>query len=535
MAEVFISYRRQGALVHARAVFERLRSELGPQKVFIDLEGIEVGVDFVDLIEEQLRGCRVLLALIEPNWASATDRQGRRRLYTSNDYVRIEIATALRRGIRVMPILIDGAEMPEAESLPDDLKPLARLNAQLLDFQRFDAEMGRLAAAIRRVLASPAKEPPSDSTDHGWRDGRPERAPSDAPRPPEPSAPSRSPSPVGGTASLGQEPAKMPSPSPEPLPNTARHWGISRTEATGSPTKPFGKPLFWGSAALGLAASVGLWTLNAKSPAPGHTPTPVESAGSAPSATAGPKSFRDCDVCPEMVTIPAGSFLMGSPENEPGREDDEGPQRRVTLKSFAMGKTEVTQGQWVALMGSNPSHFNTCGDDCPVENVSWEDAQEYIRRLEAKTGKTYTLPTEAQWEYAARAGATTPFHTGLTLTPAQANFDGTDSYHGGAKGEYRQKAVKVGSFAGNSFGLYDVHGNVWEWVQDCYSAGSYGGDAPTDGTAFGLAGCVSKSRVLRGGSWNDGAWRLRAANRNLNLQGARLGYIGFRVCRLPPI
>lgn len=533
MAEVFISYRRQGALVHARAVFERLRSELGQKKVFMDLEGIEVGVDFVDLIEEQLRGCRVLLALIEPNWASATDRQGRRRLDLSNDYVRVEIATALRRGIRVMPILIDGAEMPEAESLPDDLKPLARLNAQLLDFQRFDAEIGRLAAAIRRVLASPAKEPPQGSADHGRPDGRPVSAPSDAPRPPPPSSPSMSPSPspVGGTAS--SEPANKPVPPPSPSPNPEGQAGARRTHSAEPPAKALGRPWVWGSTALGLAASVGLWALNAKSPAPGPTLSPAVAAPAVVSEAAGPKSFRDCDVCPEMVAIPAGSFLMGSPADEPQRQADEGPQRRVSLKGFAMGKTEVTQGQWMALMGSNPSHFKTCGDDCPVEKVSWADAQEYIRRLNAKTGKPYTLPSEAQWEYAARAGTTTPFHTGQTITPAQANFDRNYTYNGSVKGEYRGKTVKAGSFAPNAFGLHDVHGNVWEWVQDCYDQQAYSGKAPSDGTALEAAGC--DSRVLRGGSWGSGPGDLRAADRGGNLPRSRDNGLGFRVCRVSPI
>ena len=124
MSAVFVSYRRDGALVHARAVFERLSREFGVGQVFIDLESIDVGVDFIDLIETQLHGCQVMLALIDPDWVTAVDRQGRRRITLANSYVRIEIATALRRGIRVMPILLDAAEMPDEDALPDDLKPL---------------------------------------------------------------------------------------------------------------------------------------------------------------------------------------------------------------------------------------------------------------------------------------------------------------------------------------------------------------------------------------------------------------------------
>lgn len=139
-------------------MYERLSRELGPGQVFIDLDDMEVGVDFVEQTNDQLRGCRVLLALIEPDWASARDQKGQRRLDRANDFVRIEIATALRRGIRVVPILIGDAEMPDADALPDDLKPLAQRHALALDFRRFDAEIARLVTVIRRILASPAQD-----------------------------------------------------------------------------------------------------------------------------------------------------------------------------------------------------------------------------------------------------------------------------------------------------------------------------------------------------------------------------------------
>ncbi len=152
MSAVFISYRRQAALVHARALFERLSREFGPSRVFIDLDGIEIGMDFVSLIDEQLEGCHVMLALIDPGWADARDRKGERRLDQTGDFVRLEIATALRRGIPVAPILLDGAEMPDAGTLPEDLQGLARRHAMELDFRRFDAEVTRLVTMIRRIL-----------------------------------------------------------------------------------------------------------------------------------------------------------------------------------------------------------------------------------------------------------------------------------------------------------------------------------------------------------------------------------------------
>ena len=223
---------------------------------------------------------------------------------------------------------------------------------------------------------------------------------------------------------------------------------------------------------------------------------------------------------------------MGSPVGEPERSADEGPQRRGTVARVELGKTEVTQGQWKAVMGSNPSRFSSCGDDCPVERVSWDEVQSYIGKLNAKTGKEYRLPSEAQWEYAARAGTSTAFFTGQTITPSQANFDGEYTYNGSAKGENRKTTVKVGSFGANAFGLQDMHGNVWEWVQDCYDEGAYSGKAPSDGGAYEVAGC--SLRVARGGSWIYFPQFLRSAYRFWDSPGSRVFNIGFRLARMLP-
>lgn len=210
----------------------------------------------------------------------------------------------------------------------------------------------------------------------------------------------------------------------------------------------------------------------------------------------------------EFVYIQPGTFTMGSPPDEAGRDNDE-TQHQVTLtRGFYLQTTEVTQGQWQAVMGSNPSYFKNCGNDCPVEQVSWNDAQEFIRRLNQREGGAgYRLPTEAEWEYAARAGTTTPFHAGTCLFTDKANYDGNYPLSGCAKGECRKNTVRVGSFAPNAWGLYDMHGNVWEWCQDWY--GNYPSESVTDPT--GPSG--GSDRVYRGGSWYNHARLCRSAVR----------------------
>ncbi|HID99667.1 MAG TPA: formylglycine-generating enzyme family protein [Thiotrichaceae bacterium] len=186
----------------------------------------------------------------------------------------------------------------------------------------------------------------------------------------------------------------------------------------------------------------------------------------------------------EMVYIPGGTFMMGSPKTEEGREywqkGVESPQHKVTVKPFLMGKYPITQAQWIAVMGKNPSHFK--GDNRPVESVSWHDCVEFCKRLFDKTGKAYRLPSESEWEYACRAGTTTPFYFGETITTDLANYDGNYTYASGPKGVYRSQTTDVGSFPPNAFGLYDMHGNVWEWCADLRHD-NYDG-APTDGSAW---------------------------------------------------
>jgi formylglycine-generating enzyme required for sulfatase activity len=247
-------------------------------------------------------------------------------------------------------------------------------------------------------------------------------------------------------------------------------------------------------------------------------------------------AFRDCDKCPEMVVIPAGSFTMGSPESEPDRNGDEGPQRPVTIaRPFAVGKFEVTFAEWAACVAGggckgnpDPGDEGWGKDRRPVVNVSWDDAQEYVAWLSRTTGKPYRLLTEAEWEYAARAGTSTPYTTGAAITPEQANFQTAFKENGEEReGEYREKTVAVGSFAPNAFELHDVHGNVWEWVQDNYHEDFAG--APKDGSV--MPGGDATMRVKRGGGWYSLAVEVRSASRQGDQPDHRGGDIGFRVAR----
>jgi formylglycine-generating enzyme required for sulfatase activity len=238
----------------------------------------------------------------------------------------------------------------------------------------------------------------------------------------------------------------------------------------------------------------------------------------------------------DMVAVAPGSFTMGSSDEQIAEAkkncdscnfDDEKPQRAVNIAyGFFIGKFEVTQAQWQAVMGNNSSNFKNC-PECPVEQVSWNDAKEFIKKLNSLQNKYfYRLPSEAEWEYTVRAGTKTAFAFGDSLSSKQANFDGNYPYGGAAKGEYKGKTTPVGSYAPNAWGLYDMHGNVWEWCEDIYQD-NYKGLA-TDGSANVSVG-DSSPRVLRGGSWNNNGINCRSANRYRNAPDGRYFNIGFRL------
>lgn len=236
----------------------------------------------------------------------------------------------------------------------------------------------------------------------------------------------------------------------------------------------------------------------------------------------------------ELVEIPAGGFWMGSVVAEEGHTPGEEPRHRVQVKAFLLGKYPITQAQWRKVaawpkvrLELNPSPSTFPGDDCPVETVSWHEAMEFCERLAARTGRRYRLPTEAEWEYACRAGTSTPFHFGGTLTPSLANFDGLRPYADAVADTASQRTSPVGAFGvANAFGLFDMHGNVWEWCRDDWH-GNYHG-APADGSAW-TKGYETGLRVVRGGAWFNAARLCRSAYRYYGAPDTRGNNCGFRV------
>jgi formylglycine-generating enzyme required for sulfatase activity len=228
------------------------------------------------------------------------------------------------------------------------------------------------------------------------------------------------------------------------------------------------------------------------------------------------KVFKDCAECPEMVVISVGSFEMGSNSGD----RDEKPVHSVRIgKPFALAKTEVTQGQWRAIMGNNPNHFSSCGDTCPVERVNWDEAQEFVRKFSQKTGKRYRLPSEAEWEYACRAGGTHAYCGNDSIDSVAWYTSNSDS-----------KTRPVAGKQPNAWGLYDMSGNVWEWTEDCWNENYQG--APADGSPWSSGNCGQ--RVLRGGAWDYVPRYLRSASRIRVVTSGRFDLIGLRPARMLP-
>ena len=503
--KLFISYRRDDSAGHAGRVHDRMAQEFGRDLLFMDVDAVPLGADFVKVLREEVAGCDALLAIIGPNWLNIRDEAGNRRLDNANDFVRVEIATALQGDIPVIPILLDGAKLPKREQLPKDLQELTGRNGLDVRHASFHIDMDRLIRGLKGQLGHEDALTPSQSTSEQRQDKEPAGAVQGAKDDRH-----RKMIVIGGVlaavlagmAILWDEMiAPKPVPRQSPAPSQLAPAQIQPSPALTQ-----------------------------------QSPTKVELLSPDRERALQPKdSFKDCANCPVMVVIPAGSFTMGSPETEAGRKDNEGPQHKVSFaQKFAVGRFSVTFDEWDACVADGGCNGYLPPDQGwgrgrrPVINVSWNEAKTYLAWLSRKTGKPYRLLTEAEREYVTRAGTTTPFWWGSSISTSQANYNGNYTYgNDGARGEFRNESVPVDMFAPNPWGLYQVHGNVSEWTEDCWHENYT--DAPTDGSAWIDADC--KQRVRRGGSIGSPPQILRSAFRLWNEAVNRTFFIGFRVGR----
>ena len=469
--KIFVNYRRQDAPAEARYIRDRLAGVFGKRNVFMDVDDLKLGQHFEEELEKALAQCDVFLPVIGQRWLELLHA---RRENGEPDYVRQEVAGALRRGeILVIPVLVDRAELPRREQLPDDMRALVLRQKQDLKHETSGRDMAEIIGIIKYVRRRKA-----------WR-----------------------------------------------------RW----------------RGIVFGAAAAIVCVAIAIYHFAIPVPWPaafkGHSVIGPLAAG---------QTFRDCKECPEMVVLPAGEFLMGSPEGESGRTTSEGPQHKVRIgKRLAVGKFEITVEEYEAFVASTGGvadgggcnvwtayghrfekdrSFRTPsfsqGPRHPVVCVSWQAATTYVNWLTMQTGKMYRLLSEAEWEYAARAGSTARYFFGeseAALCEHGNAADRTSAFLWGnhlcSDGVGVQTAT-VGRYKANAFGLHDMLGNASEWVQDCPHQNYEG--APTDGSPSMSGNC--SARVTRGGSWDNGPKDVRSATRSShNMQGK--DNIGFRVAR----
>jgi formylglycine-generating enzyme required for sulfatase activity len=480
MPKIFISYRREDSEHIAGRLYDRLEAHFGRDGLFMDIDAIPFGVDFRKSLDQAVGQCDVLLAVIGGGWLGACHkegpRQGQRRLDDPGDFVRLEIQSALARDIPVIPVLVGRASMPAEKQLPEGLQALAYRNAaEVRSGRDFRDHLDRLIRGIEFLVQQ----------EESRRRAEQERQQRERAR-------------------LQQEgESLLDRRSREILDRTLGKPTHADKATVSELCRQFGVPPQRANAVFREVN--GQWK---QAHPPRTEPRPGEVISN--------------DLGMKFAWIPPGTFLMGSPPQEEERQYDE-TQHRVTLtKGFWLGVTLVSQTQWQTVMGNNPSQFK--GDDRPVDSVSWDDCQDFCKRLGQKDGKRYRLPTEAEWEYACRAGTTTPFFFGDTISTDQANYDGNLTYGKGKKGVYREQTTPVGSFPANAWGLHDMHGNLYEWCSDWYGPYQSGDIVDPQGIDPG------EYRVLRGGCWSSyPPVRCRSAFRYGYWPAARIRDFGCRV------
>lgn len=507
---IFINYRRDDVPGDARGIRAALVSEFGKSSVFMDVDNLLAGQRFDKELEKALAQCDVLIVVMGPRWMELL---AQRAASGERDYVREEIAAALKRNITVIPVRVgrEGtmAPLPRADQLPEDIRELVMHQKQDVAHERFGRDMVELTSAIRAVRQS---------------DKPPVSLPKIA---------------AGGTTAIAAALAAL--------------W-FSGGIPHGTPAQP------------PAAATAGAGTVTPATPQSPAATTTADAQRAADEAmretSPAPKpgdTFRDCpDVCPEMVAVPAGKFTMGSPESEKGHIQTESPQHEVVIRRpFAVGKLEtavreyeafvsetggVSDGGGCSVWSAYGHHFDaertfrtpsfSQAKDNPVVCVSWQAAISYTNWLTTKTGKSYRLLSESEWEYVARANSPMRFSFGEQESELCQYANGADrtsaflwGNHACTDGAGVQTA-SGGSYKPNNFGLYDTLGNAAEWVQDCVRSNYEG--APEDGSARMDGQC--EGRIIRGGAWDNDVNGLRVAARGTASLKAK-DTIGFRVAR----
>ncbi len=544
MPVVYLCHRSGSADAQALAIQQRLQADLS---VACRPSGPVANSD-------------VFLLLIDPGWLSATTPDGQRCLDDLHDPVRVALREALGASLRVLPLLLDGAPMPRSADLPQDVQMLVRRASLSLRSEQLDADLLPVVATLRRLIEPSfgALLAPAVSSS---APGAPSAVPS-APPPPEPAPaaplpppPPPPPPPLAAHHTLPPLPPVNPAPAmprtaplppPEPV---LRYRHRSSRERRAEKRRIWALRLLMGVGGLAAAGMVvGLTWLVLKlilhperdaRPAVGHAvaatpaaspvPTAEIQAASAPvAALSVGQIFRDCPapVCPSMVVLPGGSFVMGSDADGRGSYEDERPAHVVTVRSFAVGRFELTFQEWDACFQDKecphwPADEGWGRERRPVINVSWEDAQHYVKWLSQRTGQSYRLLSEAEWEFAARAGTTTQYSFGDELRKL-GEYAWMNSNSG-------NQSHPVGEKKPNPWGLFDMHGGVWEWVQDCWHR-DYQGTPPVDGSAWEVD-CRVNRHVVRGGGWGDTFRQVRSSYRYGYSAEGRSIYQGLRVAR----
>jgi formylglycine-generating enzyme required for sulfatase activity len=559
--KIIINYRRVESLKDAQHLKTLFDKTFGAERVFLDVRGIDGGANWLQTLERQVAASAAMVVLIGKDWTNLKDKHGNRRLDDPNDFVRFEISQAPQRNLPIVPVSVDGAAVPEAAQLPGNLVPLSLLQAMPLRTESFTQDAQAIAERLRVLLEKQQRGVPvwgaglglaaalaagvavgpmalkglglpfpgvtlpgdaqlraelnaaqnrlvtaeDDVKDAKQRLAEAERAAKAA------QAAQQTLSQRLAAAEKERDQALKEAATAESAVKTADQ-RLAEAERAAKAAQAAQQALSQRVAAAEKERDEARKEVtNAKATIADFERKP----GSIPVSG---RTVRDCSDCPEMVVVPAGKFMMGSMDGA----SDEKPVREVTIgRSFAVGKFEVTFADWEACVAGGGCTSNKSPSDQgwgrgrrPVIDISWNDAKEYVTWLARKTGQPYRLLTEAEWEYAARAGTTTKYAFGDAINKQQAQFS-------------ESKTAEVGSFPANAWALYDMHGNVWEWVEDCYQE-NYNG-ALSDGSARSFPNC--SLRVLRGGSWYGNPQFLRSALRNGLPPVYRGGGVGFRVAR----